>query len=233
MITEQLSGITLVNADCMEVLRRLPSKSYDLAIVDPPYFSGPEKRRYYGSFVSRTGVKRREYTPSSRWEVPSEEYFSELNRVAKHYIVWGCNYYSHIFAPGRIVWDKCNGESSFSDCEIAATDLIQSVRLFPFMWNGMLQGKSIDEGRVMQGNKKLNERRIHPTQKPVALYVWLLQRFARPGWNILDTHLGSGSSAIACHELGFPMLGIEIDPQYYRGARDRLAAYQTQVSLGW
>lgn len=228
---EKFGNITLVNGDCLEVLRTLPALSFDLAIVDPPYFSGPERRRYYGSKVSATQVERREYPVSNKWIVPGPEYFMELERVAQYFIVWGCNYYNHIFPPGRIVWDKCNGKSTFSDAEIAATNLFDSVRLFPFMWNGMCQGKSILEGRTMQGNKKKNEHRIHPTQKPVALYEWLLTTYAKKGWKILDTHLGSGSIAIACHELGFSLMGIEIDKQYYDGARKRLLEYQKIPTL--
>lgn len=223
-------NITLLHGDCMDVLRGLPDNAFDLAIVDPPYFSGPERRCYYGPKISKIGVQR-VYAKSATWHVPGPEYFDELLRVAKHYIVWGCNYYDYRFAHGRIVWDKCNGKSSFSDCELAATDLIESVRLFPFMWNGMLQGKSMLEGRIMQGNKALNEKRIHPTQKPVALYAWLLNTFAKKGWRILDTHLGSGSSAIACHELGFEMLGIELDPQYFSAAEKRLIQHQKQLNL--
>lgn len=170
---ETIGKITLIHADCMDILMNMTDKSFDLAIVDPPYFSGPERRQFYGQRISSIGVKRI-YQKSETWAVPTKNYFDELKRVAKHYIIWGCNYYDYIFAHGRIVWDKCNGSSSFSDCEIAATDLFNSVRLFPFMWNGMLQGKSMTEGRVMQGNKKHNEHRIHPTQKPVALYSWLL-----------------------------------------------------------
>lgn len=148
-----------------------------------------------------------------------------------YYSVWGCNYYDYVFAHGRIVWDKCNGASSFSDCEIAATNLFDSVRLFPFMWNGMCQGKSISDGRTMQGNKKLNEKRIHPTQKPVALYAWLLTQYAKAGWRILDTHLGSGSIAIACDNLEFELLGIEIDRHYYDAARERIINHQKQPRL--
>ena len=228
---EQYQDITLHLGDCLETLRSLPDKSFDLAIVDPPYCSGPERRRYYGREVSPIGVARHKYPVAEKWQVPGADYFDQLMRVARNYIVWGCNYYDRTFAHGRIVWDKCNASSTFSDCEIAATNLIESVRLFPFMWNGMCQGKSIAEGRVMQGNKALNEKRIHPTQKPVALYIWLLQTFARQGWAILDTHLGSGSSAIACHELGFQMLGIEIDLIYYQAAATRLAEYQRQQKL--
>lgn len=227
---ETFNNITLHLGDCMKVLSQLPDKSFDLAIVDPPYFSGPERRQFYGRRVSSIGVKRL-YEKSEAWQVPTAEYFDELMRVAKYYIVWGCNYYDYIFAHGRIVWDKCNGASSFSDCEIAATNLIESVRLFPFMWNGMLQGKSIADGRTMQGNKTLNEKRIHPTQKPIALYAWLLTKFAQPGWKILDTHLGSGSIAIACEALNFPLLGIELDRHYYDAAKNRLQTYQNTPTL--
>lgn len=223
-------SITILNADCLDILRELPDCSYDLAIVDPPYFSGPERRGFYGQRESKIGVKRI-YEKSEKWEVPRKEYFDELLRVARHYIVWGCNYFDYHFASGRIVWDKCNGSSSFSDCELAATNLFNSVRLFPFMWNGMCQGKSMKEGRVMQGDKKLNEKRIHPTQKPVILYAWLLSNYAKPGWKILDTHLGSGSIAIACSELGFHLLGIELDVHYYKAAKARLREHTRQLKL--
>ena len=222
--------IEIINADCMDVLRTLPDNAFDLAIVDPPYFSGPERREFYGQRVSNIGVKR-VYEKSDAWQVPGREYFDELRRVARHYIVWGCNYFGYQFSPGRIVWDKCNGKSSFSDCELAATDLFDSVRPFAFMWNGMCQGKSITEGRIMQGNKKLNEVRIHPTQKPVALYSWLLTQYAQEGWKILDTHLGSGSIAIACDNLGFSLLGIEKDPHYHEAAMKRLENHRKQSRL--
>lgn len=130
---DQFGNITIINDDCLNVLRALPDNSFDLAIVDPPYYSGPERRSFYGSEVSTVGVPRRFYPKSRKWAVPGSEYFKELERVAKHYIVWGCNYYSHQFAPGRIVWDKCNESSSFSDCEQDATDLFASVRIFRYM----------------------------------------------------------------------------------------------------
>lgn len=205
---------TALCCDCMEYMRTIPDKSFDLAICDPPYFSGPERRMFYGPMISKNGVKRL-YAKADEWHVPTEEYFREVERVAKRYIIWGCNYYAHEFAPGRIVWDKCNGQSSFSDCELAATNLFGSVRLFRYMWNGMCQGKSIAEGWIQQGNKSRNEKRIHPTQKPVALYGWLLQNFARKGWRILDTHLGSGSSRIAAHRLGLDFVGCEIDAAFH------------------
>lgn len=227
----QFGNITIINDDCLNVLRALPDNSFDLAIVDPPYYSGPERRSFYGSEVSAVGVARRFYPKSRKWTVPVSEYFQELERVSKHYIVWGCNYFYYRFASGRIVWDKCNQSSSFSDCELAATDLFSSVRIFRYMWNGMMQGKSMTEGWIMQGNKKLNEKRIHPTQKPVALYAWLLNNYASPGFRILDTHLGSGSSMIAAWELGFEFTGIEIDPVYYKAAVNRFCQHIAQGRL--
>lgn len=105
------------NADCMKAMAAFPDGYFDLAVVDPPYFSGPERRGFYGSKVSRIGVHR-DYPVSPVWEVPGKAYFDELMRVSRHYIIWGCNYFSYGFAPGRIVWDKCNQATSFSDCEI-------------------------------------------------------------------------------------------------------------------
>ena len=126
------------NSDCMEVMGRFPDKYFDLAVCDPPYFSGPERRGYYGRSFSRTSVARRDYPKTEKWKVPGPEYFRELERVAKRYIIWGCNYFPYIFAHGRIVWDKCNGSSTFSDCEIASTNCNDSVRLFRYLWNGMM-----------------------------------------------------------------------------------------------
>lgn len=219
-----------MNMDCMEYMRTLPDKAFDLAIADPPYFSGPERRGYYGCKVSPIGVKM-DYPISPKWDVPTAEFFGELERVAKKYIVWGCNYFDYVFAPGRIVWDKCNGDSSFSDCEIAATNCHDSVRLFRYMWCGMMQGKSIAEGGTQQGNKALNEKRIHPTQKPVALYEWLIQKYAKPGWKLLDTHLGSGSSRIAAHDLGFDFVGCEIEPTYFQLQEERFEEHTAQMNL--
>lgn len=225
-----MSESIVVHCDCMEYMHRVPDKAFDLAVVDPPYFSGPERRGYYGNRVSKIGVHR-DYPISPQWDIPGTEYFEELQRVAKHYIVWGCNYFDYHFAPGRIVWDKCNSSSSFSDCELAATDLFTSVRQFRFMWNGMLQGKSMHEGAIMQGNKKLNEKRIHPTQKPVALYRWIFKNYAKPGDRILDTHLGSGSSRIAAYDAGLDFVGCEIDPTYFKLQEERFNEYTAQQSL--
>ena len=222
----------LYHMDCMEGMKQFPDKYFDLAIVDPPYFSGPERREYYGEKISPIGVQRI-YQKSIAWEVPDKEYFEALKRVSKHQIIWGCNYFDYHFSPGRIVWDKCNTSSPFSDCEIAFCSLHDSVRLFRYMWNGMLQGKSIEEGHIMQGNKKLNEKRIHQAQKPVALYDWLLMKYAKPGDIILDTHVGSGSSLIACKKAGLRYIGFEIDAVHFQNATERLLEFDRQLSLIW
>lgn len=218
------------NMDCMEYMKSLPDKAFDLAVVDPPYFSGPERRGYYGSKISKIGVHR-DYAISTKWDIPGHDYFSELLRVSKNYIVWGCNYYDVVLANGRIVWDKCNTGSSFSDCEIAATNCHKSTRLFRYMWSGMMQGKSVSEGQIMQGNKKLNEIRIHPTQKPIALYRWIFANYAKAGDKILDTHLGSGSSRIAAYDAGLDFVGCEIDKDYFEAQEERFKAYISQESL--
>lgn len=220
----------IFNVDCMEAMADYPDNYFDLAVVDPPYFSGPERRGFYGRKVSPIGVHR-DYPISSEWIVPNEDYFKELLRISKNYIVWGCNYFDFHFAPGRIVWDKCNGSSSFSDAEIAATNCHDSTRLYRFMWNGMQQGKSSAEGHIMQGNKKLNEVRIHPTQKPVALYEWIFSKYAKPGYKVLDTHLGSGSSRIAAHDAGLDFIGFEINPYYFKAQEKRYQNHISQTNL--
>lgn len=216
--------------DCMDGMAQFPDKYFNLAVVDPPYFRGPERRGYYGSKVSKIGVHR-DYPVSPAWEVPGRAYFDELRRVSEHYIVWGCNYFAYEFAPGRIVWDKCNQATSFSDCELAATDLFTTVRLFRYMWSGMMQGKSIKEGHIMQGNKKLNEVRIHPTQKPVALYDWIFQNYTSPGDRVLDTHLGSGSSRIAAYSAGLEFTAFEISAEYYARQERRFQEYTSQTDM--
>lgn len=218
------------NMDCLSAMQQMPDKYFDLAVVDPPYFSGPERRNFYGCQVSPIGVQRM-YKQSEVWQVPDERYFDELRRVSKQQIIWGVNYFNHSFSPGRVVWDKCNGASSFSDCEIAYCSLHDSVRLYRYMWNGMCQGKSITEGYIMQGDKSKNEKRIHPTQKPVALYAWLYQQYAKPEDKILDTHLGSGSSRIAAWKLGLDFVGFEIDKYYFDLQEQRFAEEQRQLSF--
>lgn len=205
----------------MDYMRTLKDKEFDLAIVDPPYFSGPDKSGYYGAVKSKTKVKRQSYNTIGVWNVPDNEYYKELIRVSKHQIIWGINYYQFENVPcGRIIWDKKNDSSTFSDGEIASCSKIETVRFFRYMWNGMLQE-----------NMKNKEVRIHPTQKPVQLYEWLLINYAEKGQRILDTHLGSGSSAIAADILGFDFVGIELDKEYFEAAKLRLENHQRQLKL--
>lgn len=218
------------NMDCMDGMKEFPDKYFDIAVVDPPYFSGPEKRGFYGRRISPIGVQR-VYQKSAEWTIPDKAYFDELFRVSKNQIVWGCNYFDYHFPPGRIVWDKCNGNTDFSDCEIAFCSSHDSVRLFRYMWNGMFQGKSIEEGDIQQGNKKKNEKRIHPTQKPVMLYRWLFGRYTERGMKLLDTHVGSASSLIAAHDAGLQYVGFELDKHYYELFKKRLDEYTAQMSL--
>lgn len=219
------------NADCMEIMRQYPDKHFDLAVADPPYFSGPERRKFYGSSVSKTGVVRKAYPAVEKWQVPTAEYFAELERVSKNYIVWGCNYFNYSFAPGRIVWDKCNSGSVFSDCELAATSCHDTVRLFRYMWNGMMQGKSITEGHIQRGNKSKNEVRIHPTQKPLNLYRWIFANYATPGMTVLDTHLGSGTSRRAAYDFNLNFVGCEIEKTYYDLQEQAFEEYTAQMRL--
>lgn len=219
------------NEDCMVGMARYPDKHFDLAVVDPPYFSGPERRAYYGRSVSATNIKRRNYPVTEHWQVPGADYFRELERVSKRYIVWGCNYYDYRFSPGRIVWDKCNGSSTFSDCEIAATNIHDSVRLYRYMWNGMMQGKSVDEGHIMRGNKATNDVRIHPTQKPIDLYRWIFRTYAEDGWRILDTHVGSGTSRRAAWEAGLEFVGFEIEKVYFDLQEEHFREHSAQMRI--
>lgn len=221
----------LYNMDCMLAMKEIPDKYFDLAIVDPPYFDGPNKRKYYGRAVNKLKIKRHQYATIEDWSVPDEEYFKELLRVSKNQIVWGCNYFDYYLGPGRIIWDKVNGESTFSNCEIAYCSMHNKTKMFRYMWNGMMQGKSISEGHIMQGDKSKNEKRIHPTQKPVNLYKWTLMNYAKPGDKILDTHVGSASSLVACYEMGYDFLGFEKDKEMYLLASERLKEVMSQINM--
>lgn len=221
------------NIDCIEGMKEFPDKYFELAIVDVPYGIGEDGSKNH----TRTNlVKSNNYKSfyGNDLDAPSIEYFNELFRVSKNQIVWGANHFISKIPFNSscwIVWDKVNGNSDFADCELAWTNFKTAVRIFRYMWQGMNQGKSITEGHIMQGNKSKNEKRIHPTQKPVALYMWLLQNYAKPGDKILDTHVGSASSLIACYEMGFDFLGFEIDKYYYNLSNERLENYKKQISI--
>ena len=207
--------IELLHIDAMEYMKGLPDKAFELAIVDPPY-----KNEFVIVASDKAAKVSREYNLRTlNNSVPNQQYFDELRRVSSNQIVWGVNYYPTYLGAGRIVWDKDN-TGVYSDCELAFHSFSDVTRKFRFRWNGMLQED--------MANK---ERRIHPTQKPVALYRWLLQNYAKPGQRILDTHLGSGSIAIACDLEGFALVGCEIDADYIKAARHRLAVHQSAPRL--
>lgn len=203
--------IELLNMDCMDYLRDLEDNAFELAIVDPPYGIDVNNQ----SQGKGGGVAKSNDYLKKNWDksAPEEDYFIELIRVSKNQIVWGSNHFISripINSSCWIVWDKVNGGTDFADCELAWTSFKTAVRKFQFKWSGMLQG-----------DMKNKEIRIHPTQKPVKLYDWLLANYAKEGDRILDTHLGSGSSAIAAHYAGHDFVGIELDEDYYKAACDR------------
>ena len=219
------------NMDCMEGMKQFPDNYFDLAVVDPPYGIGVMSMNYTKSGAVRThgysAAKRRDYRKQSEWDIkPSKVYFDELFRVSKRQIVWGGNYFTEFLPPSKsfIVWDKRVNDSmvnDFSDCEYAwASDGLGVARVFRFVWNGMIQG-----------NMKQKEERFNPTQKPVALYEWILNRYAKDGDIILDTHVGSASSLIACRNTNHKYVGFEIDEDYYRLAKERLDKETAQMNI--
>ena len=216
----KLPNITIHNMDCMEAMREMKDNEFELAIVDPPYGINIAKS---GKVGGGELAKVKDYG-AKIWDIksPSNEYFNELMRVSENQIIWGANHFLGLKSPCWIVWDKDNNSNDFADCELAYTSFKSAVRRYKYRWNGMLQE-----------NMKHKEHRIHPTQKPVALYKWLLQNYAKPGDRILDTHLGSGSIAIACLELGFDLVGYEIDKDYYDAAMERIQTKQEALTLGY
>ena len=214
--------ITITNEDCMDLLRRTPDNYYSLSIVDPPYGIGEDGLKNHSRSKAS---KAKLYTPK-KWDssVPNKEYFEELIRVSKNQIIWGANHFieniPNANSSSWIVWDKQNGENDFADCELAWTNHKTAVRKFEFRWQGMLQG-----------DMKNKEERIHPTQKPVALYKWILDKYAKQGDKILDTHLGSGSIAIAAHDYGYELTCCELDVDYYNKAVERIKNHVSQLKL--
>jgi len=207
--------------DCMDFMADKPDKCYDLAIVDIQYGidQGGGKNHTRGKLAIAKNYK--DFGDKKTMPV---KYHVELNRISKNRIVWGANHFiSKIPFDSScwIVWDKMNGKTDFADCELAWTTFKTTVRQFRFQWQGMIQGYG--------GNKRKNETRIHPTQKPIALYKWLLQNYAKPGQTIFDSHEGSGSHRIACYDLGFDHEGCEIDPDYWQAQEDR---YNNHIQQG-
>ena len=213
-------NIQLLNMDCMEYMADLPDKAFDLAIVDPPYGIRQDGHREN----NRSKLATSKNYNKALWDQPrpAAEYFAELERVSVNRFIWGANHLADLigkFSPCWLVWDKDNS-GHFADCELAYGSFDTAVRKFTYRWNGMLQ---------QDAAKK--EVRIHPTQKPVALYRWILENYAKPGQRILDTHLGSGSSAIAAHYFGCDFVGTELDPGYYAAAVKRFEAETAQIAM--
>lgn len=225
------------NLNCMDGMKEFPDKYFDIAVVDPEYGRGEHGGKDRSSFaIQKNGSKI--FVQSTKYlkrdwdnEPAGREYFEELMRVSKHQIIWGCNYFDYPLAGGRIIWDKCNDGSDQSNAEIAYNSLNTRVDIFRYMWRGMFQGKSITQGTIQQGNKKLNEKRIHPTQKPINLYRWIIQKYIKSDWKILDTHVGSASSLIAYNEAGLKFVGFEIDDYMYRLSLERYRAETAQMKF--
>lgn len=211
----QTDFLDLRLGDCMEGMKDFPDNHFDLAIVDPPYGGNDAINRKSSDSVRQ--CKRRNYKEFEN-VAPTQVYFKEVLRLSKRLIIWGCNFYEYPLIGGRIVWNK-NG-TAFGEAEIAYYSHSKSVKIFEYTWNGMIQG-----------DMKNKEHRIHPTQKPVALYKWLLKNYAEPGMKILDTHLGSMSIAIACHDHKSYLTGFEIDEDYYEKGCQRVQNHVNQLQL--
>ena len=211
----------ITNEDNMDLMSRYEDNHFDLAIVDPPYGINADKKR--GDTGKNSHIKQKDYH-FGNWdnEIPKKEYFDELKRVSKHQIIWGGNYFLDYLKATScfVVWDKKNGDNLYADCELAWCSFKTAVRKFEWRWHGFLQQ-----------NMKDKQERIHPTEKPIQLYEWLLMHYAKEGDKILDTHLGSGSIAIACHNLGFDLTACELDKEYYDAAMKRINEHKQQIRL--
>lgn len=206
----------------MQLMSRYKDNYFDLAIVDPPYGIGESSN----DNKSRSKLGKSKDYGSKKWDdnAPNKEYFKELKRVSKNVIIWGANHFIENIPNANsscwIVWNKENGNNDFADCELAYCSFKSAVRKIDLRWHGMLQH-----------DMKNKEVRIHPTQKPVKLYEWLLHKYAKENDKILDTHLGSGSIAIACHNLGFELTACELDEEYYKSAIKRIKNHISQQRL--
>ena len=191
---------------CMEYMKDIPDKHFDLAIVDPPYGIGD--------------FSQSDSTEKVIWNnnIPDGEYFIELIRISKKRIIWGANYYNCFEnGNGAVIWYKNIGHPSMSHCEIASVSGQKKVDYIHINWSG--------------GIRKQQNDFCHPCQKPVALYKWLLTNYAKPGQTIFDSHVGSGSSRIACHDMGFDFIGCELDPDYWQAQEDRYNNHCLQGNL--
>lgn len=217
-----MPDIKITNEDCMDLLKRTPDNFYELAICDPPYgIDIMEKSDRLGKAKTKwkSGGKFKDYK-YSEWDqsTPKEKYWNELFRVSKNQIIWGWNFYDFHFPKTKcfLVWDKI-GRDDRADGEIAWTSFNKPAKVF----------------RYSRADAYINhcDSKIHPTQKPVKLYEWILMNYANEGDKILDTHGGSMSIAIACHNLGFDLTACELDEDYYKAALKRLKDHQSQIRM--
>ena len=211
--------IEIYNEDCMEAMKHMEDNQFDLAIVDPPYG--------IGDFRNTKSLKHHKKIDWNN-NIPDSNYFKELKRISKNRIIFGVNYYGkHVNDVGRIVHDKTGGgkrnaPKGLSDCDIASHSFGVNMKICHYTSIGNVIGNKIDWE---------NQMRWHPCQKPISLYEWLLINYAKEGDTILDTHLGSGSIAIACHNLGFDLTGYEIDKEYFEAAKKRIEQHKQQTRL--
>ena len=211
-------NVTLINCDCMDLMVDAPENHWQLSIIDPPYGIGVSGQS--GSANNdrwNSPIDKNYHSPDWDSKIPSKEYFDLLKRVSVNQIIWGANYFPYVWpSKGVICWDK-KTTGNYSNFELAATTFNKPAKIFEWLWNGF--------------RKQQHEDRIHPTQKPVKLYDWLLANYAKPGDRILDTHLGSGSSAIAAHYAGHDFVGIELDKDYFKAAKKRFDESTKQEAL--
>ena len=211
--------INITNEDNVQLMARYPDNHFELAIVDPPYGIGfSDYERGGGNEKTK---KRHTKNGKKNWDsgIPTKEYFTELQRVSKNQIIWGGNYFDLPPTQCFIFWYKQNPVPNFADGEYAWTSFKKPAQCFDFRYYGNIEGKTSASVKY------------HPTQKPISLYEWLLINYANEGDKILDTHLGSGSIAIACHNLKFDLTACELDKSYYDAAMKRLKDHQSQMQM--
>jgi site-specific DNA-methyltransferase (adenine-specific) len=221
----------------MELMARYPDGYFDLSIIDPPYGIGASKQNV--SSRKRKGRKNSSLIfastlTSKEWDnaIPTQEYFKELFRVSKNQIVWGGNYFPLPLINSWLVWNKLQLLETRSDGEMAWTSFKKPLKIVPLLQDGFKRGQNVGYNQPIIYNEPFSGKQtIHPTQKPVALYKWLLDKYAKQGDKILDTHLGSMSIAIACHDLGFDLVGCELDAEYYQKGLERVNNHIAQQNL--
>jgi len=210
----------ITNEDNMELMSRYEDNYFDLAIVDPPYGIDADKKNSVKKMQSKKSASLSVNYGSQNWDntIPNDDYFAELKRVSKRQVVWGANFFN--LQGGMLYWHKHVTMPTYSQGELAWLSWLNKIDFVDIAWHGMIQH-----------DMKNKEVRIHPTQKPVKLYEWLLMNYAKEGDKILDTHLGSGSIAIACHNLGYDLTACELDTEYFNAAMKRLKQHQQQLRL--